>query len=431
MLGGVHGKGPIGEVECRPDRMKMFPGPLRNVLPPGLPPHNRGNLRNLRTPSGRAARARRPETRGPAQELPAPQTPTATSVGHSSTSNSDPWTVPASVRDRFTQEGHRFYFPDGATAFRDHGRRLSTPSENAELIRSLVEIAKARGWDTVVVQGTDRFREEAWRQARLEGLAVRGYRPSEPERAALSRALARRQAAPDEPLPSRAQGPGDAVADQPGPMKSADDRRSVVIAGKLVDHGRDTYHFDPHEEMSYFIRIQTPEGKRTFWGKDLQRAMDQSLTQPKIGEEVALKLTGRDNVTVKRRERDTEGTVLKESELDTHRNRWVIEKREFSRSGKRQPRCCEILLSNPRQRWPHIQSLPDRTFIFMLPRSRPQLCAIRKIRRSSSRWCERPWRRPLSGVTRYYRFDCATASMLKVQIERHGSEKPRFEPDLK
>jgi len=299
------------------------PASRSSSAPPREPKEPENSIRPRR------ARARRPETRGPAQEPPAPQTPTVPSVGHSSTSNSDPWTVPASVRDRFTQEGHRFYFPDGAKAFRDHGRRLSTPSENAELIRSLVEIAKARGWDTVVVQGTDRFREEAWRQARLEGLAVRGYRPSEPERAALSRALARRQAAPDEPLPSRAPGPGDAVAEYPGPMKSADDRRSGVIAGKLVDHGRDTYHFDPHEEMSYFIRIQTPEGKRTFWGKDLQRAMDQSLTQPKIGEEVALKLTGRDHVTVKRRERDGEGTVLKESDLDTHRNRWVIEKREF------------------------------------------------------------------------------------------------------
>ena len=28
--------------------------------------------------------------------------------------DSDPWTVPESVRDRFVQDGHRFYFPDGA-----------------------------------------------------------------------------------------------------------------------------------------------------------------------------------------------------------------------------------------------------------------------------------------------------------------------------
>ncbi len=55
----------------------------------------------------------------------------------------DPRAIPDSVRDRFTQDGRRWYFPDGARAFRDHGRRLSTPSENAEVIASLVEIAKA------------------------------------------------------------------------------------------------------------------------------------------------------------------------------------------------------------------------------------------------------------------------------------------------
>ncbi len=34
-------------------------------------------------------------------------------------------------------------------------------------------------------------------------------------------------------------------------------------------------------------------------------------------------------MTVKRRERNGDGQVLTEKELDTHRNRWVIEKREF------------------------------------------------------------------------------------------------------
>jgi hypothetical protein len=277
----------------------------------------------------RRARTRRRETGSPVQESTAPQPSSAASSRPTGATSTDPWTVPPSVRDRFTQEGHRFYFPDGATAFQDHGRRLSTPSENTELIRSLVEIAKARGWDTVVVQGTERFREEAWRQARLEGLAVRGYRPSEQERAALSRALARRQTGPDEAVPLKQVGMPETAAALEMAIKSLGDGRSSAIVGRLLDHGRDTYHFDPHEEISYFMRVQTPHGKRTYWGKDLQRAMDQSLTQPQIGEEIVLKMTGRDNVTVKRRERDSNGTLLKESDLDTHRNRWVIEKREF------------------------------------------------------------------------------------------------------
>ncbi len=81
--------------------------------------------------------------------------------------------------------------------------------------------------------------------------------------------------------------------------------------------------------MSYFVRLETPEGKRTIWGKDLERAFAQSLTQPRMGEEVALVPQGKDAVKVKRRERDDEGRVLQEKELAVHRNRWVIEKREF------------------------------------------------------------------------------------------------------
>ena len=104
---------------------------------------------------------------------------------------SDPWTVPQSVRDRFVQDGNRFYFPDGAAAFRDLGRKLTTGSENTEVVHSLIEIAQARGWSEVKVAGTERFRQEAWRQARLAGLGVRGYQPTHDEQARVVRTFAR------------------------------------------------------------------------------------------------------------------------------------------------------------------------------------------------------------------------------------------------
>src|SRR6202171_6565813 len=116
--------------------------------------------------------------------------------------DSDPWTVPESVRDRFVQDGRRFYFPDGVPAFKDHGRRLTTPSENTHVIHSLIEIAHSRGWTEVTVTGTERFRLEAWRLARIAGLNVRGYRPSQVEHAHLIRALARSRAQPAERVDS-------------------------------------------------------------------------------------------------------------------------------------------------------------------------------------------------------------------------------------
>ncbi|MGH7108597.1 MAG: LPD7 domain-containing protein, partial [Acetobacteraceae bacterium] len=57
-------------------------------------------------------------------------------------SPADPWALPQGVRDRFVQDKRRFYFPDGAAAFRDHGKRLTTASENTEVIHSLVDIAR-------------------------------------------------------------------------------------------------------------------------------------------------------------------------------------------------------------------------------------------------------------------------------------------------
>jgi conjugative element/phage-associated large polyvalent protein len=247
--------------------------------------------------------------------------------------DSDPWSVPESVRDRFVQDGHRFYFPDGAPAFRDRGRRLTTTSENTQVVHSLIEIARARGWNEITVTGTERFRHEAWRQGRLAGLTVRGFRPSEEQHAQFMRALGRNLASPA--------GRTDAISEQPSvgapsPSDSPPAARepSERITGKLLDHGPDTYRHDPDAEASYFVRLGIPGGYREVWGKDIERAVAKSLTQPKIGDAVILQRTGQDPVTVKRRERDAEG-ALAEKEVPVFRNRWVIEKQEFFEERKR------------------------------------------------------------------------------------------------
>jgi putative DNA primase/helicase len=247
----------------------------------------------------------------------------------------DPWTVPASVLDRFTHDGNRFYFPDGHPAFRDYGRRLSTASENTEVVHSLIEIANARGWREITVEGTERFRQEAWRQGKLAGLQVRGYKPAEAERASLIRALARNREDAVEPAPASsstsAPEASASVARATAAASSAPDskRRDELIVGELVDFGRESYRFDPHEEMSYFVQVQTREGKRTIWGQDLQRALSKSLTQPQIGDEIAMRRTGSEAVTVNRRNRNADGEVLNERPMDAQRHRWVVEKSEF------------------------------------------------------------------------------------------------------
>src|SRR5579863_4679439 len=117
-------------------------------------------------------------------EAPAPKTATpdkaAAKPAHA---------VPAEVRDRFVVVKNKYYFHDGTRAFTDRGTRLTTASENTEVIKSLIQIAEARGWREITVRGTERFRKEAWFAAHLAGLEVRGYRPTEFEHGRLVRTL--------------------------------------------------------------------------------------------------------------------------------------------------------------------------------------------------------------------------------------------------
>jgi hypothetical protein len=248
-----------------------------------------------------------------------------------SRADSDPWTVPESVRNRFIQDGNRFFFPDGAPAFKDQGRRLTTSSENTQVVHSLIEIAHSRGWTEITVTGTERFRQEAWRQARMAGLAVRGYRPSEVEHAQLIRGLAGHRSRSSEQMDSISTDPArnpPREASSRGPDAPPHDGTRERIAGKLLDHGRDAYRHDPNEEPSYFVRLQTRDGTREIWGKDIERAVARSLTQPQAGDNVVLHRTGRDFVTVKRQERAADGQ-LRKKDVEVFRNRWVIETQAF------------------------------------------------------------------------------------------------------
>jgi putative DNA primase/helicase len=240
--------------------------------------------------------------------------------------------VPEEVRKRFIQVRNKYYFPDGARAFTDRGKRLTTPSENTEVVRSLVAIAKAREWNEITVRGTERFRKEAWLAGRMAGLEVRGYQPSEIEQAHLVRTLARRN--------SMAAGestdvPADRSARGVEPQSRSPERQKGVLTGKLIDHGRATYQHDPRAPMSYFVKIETPRGDRVIWGVDLERAFKESLSKPDIGDEVGLRAVRQEAVKVKAAQRDADGNVVGERDLDTHRNRWIIEKRGFfeSRAG--------------------------------------------------------------------------------------------------
>jgi putative DNA primase/helicase len=277
------------------------------------------SIRPTKRPSARRSAPEQREAEGTAASPPKAKSPRAASSAVPG--------VPDEVQKRFVQVGRTYYFPDGARAFTDRVKRLTTPSENTEVIRSLISIAQARGWSDITVSGTERFRKEAWHAAKVAGLEVRGYVANDIERAQLVRRIARERERQDGTTANTLI-PAERGIAEPTPGAPRE-RRGGLIVGRLTDHGRATYQHDSSASMSYFVKLETARGERTIWGVDLERAFRESLTKPQPGDEIGLRAVRQDPVTVKAPQRDADGRVLGAKDLATHRNRWIVEKRAF------------------------------------------------------------------------------------------------------
>jgi putative DNA primase/helicase len=245
--------------------------------------------------------------------------------------------VPDSVQERFIQIGNKFHFPDGTEAFTHDSNRLTTRSENSVVIQSMVAIARENGKGPVTVGGTEFFKKEAWFAASLAGLEVSGYEPTDFERERLVRALAARRV-PGAPEASELAPAAAAASEEERPApKAAGEGRAAdglpksndMIVGRLVDHGAAPYGHDPKQAISYFVRVETARGYREIWGVDLERAFRQSLSTPGIGDEIGVRSVGRQPVTVLAPKLDAQGRETGQAPLDTHRNQWIVERKDF------------------------------------------------------------------------------------------------------
>lgn len=96
------------------------------------------------------------------------------------------------------------------------------------------------------------------------------------------------------------------------------------IEGVLLDAGSAPYLWDSNNQTNYFVTLQTNEGKKTVWGVDLERGIDQSCAQK--GDKISLEFMGQELVTVKEFERDKNGLIIGEKEIEALRNTWDVEK---------------------------------------------------------------------------------------------------------
>lgn len=59
---------------------------------------------------------------------------------------------------------------------------ISTKRQDLNTVKAMMDIASARGWQSVDVKGTAEFKREAWIEAQTRGIEALGYRPSDPDR---------------------------------------------------------------------------------------------------------------------------------------------------------------------------------------------------------------------------------------------------------
>jgi hypothetical protein len=98
-----------------------------------------------------------------------------------------------------------------------------------------------------------------------------------------------------------------------------------MISGRLKEHGRANYQFEPHGSPSYYVQILSSRGVETLWGVDLERAIAKSQTQPKIGDMIGARRLGSEVVTVPSRDGDPKTA----QQRTFRRARWVVEDIKF------------------------------------------------------------------------------------------------------
>ncbi|MBW8715682.1 MAG: hypothetical protein JF629_07820 [Variovorax paradoxus] len=262
--------------------------------------------------------------------------------------------MPDAIERRYLRIDNRYFFPDRTLAFIDDGGRLRVRTENREVLHSVVAIAETRGWRVIELTGTETFRQGMWHEAALRGIEAQGYEPTSTEILQVQRALKKRGPPSHEngrrPIPASLDREATTVHHSAVPAEAdpsaslrphkdePQDRRferggpRSPVRGMLVAAAAAPYQFDPTQRMSFYVTVRVETGARTIWGTDLERALAESTSQPRIGDQVVLTQRGTRPVNVRVATRNAEGELVGEKKIVAQRAHWSIETSDHLRA---------------------------------------------------------------------------------------------------
>ncbi|OVX14962.1 LPD7 domain-containing protein [Klebsiella pneumoniae] len=254
------------------------------------------------------------------------------------------------------------YKLDGQPAFRDHGNRMTmeTPdaSKQDDMVMAALLTAMQHYGRRIQITGSETFQTKVIGLIASHGLDVQMRDPV--QQAMLNEAI--KQQAADRPdardsinatpvMPANApvqaspgkntSGPAPA-GEQPSPAPSAGTAVPPVkssepagqqpfttkaedfkdgVKGRLLEHGRAHYQFNEQNSMNYYVHLETREGVREVWGKELEQAINQSRVSE--GQVISLKFEGNKPVTVNQPIMK-DGKIQGYEQVTAHRNSWSM-----------------------------------------------------------------------------------------------------------
>lgn len=176
----------------------------------------------------------------------------------------------AIARSYYVEErgGERRYYDDyqrKALAIRAGGAAISSRREDLNTVRAMLTLAEARGWTEVKVSGSATFRREAWIEAEARGLAVVGYKPTDPDRQEVERRRGERERS------APAQKPTSAPSAMEGHRRrgaaaeaelSSDGRLILAALSERIDRQMQKLHDAAKMELRAFVAVELAKKER-------------------------------------------------------------------------------------------------------------------------------------------------------------------------
>ena len=88
--------------------------------------------------------------------------------------------IPDHLKTRYHTVGGKFYSTTDykTVLFEDKGRQLKTALHDPQTVRDMLEVVKAKGWDSIKLSGSKEFRQAMFIEAAAQGISSSGYKPT-------------------------------------------------------------------------------------------------------------------------------------------------------------------------------------------------------------------------------------------------------------